>query len=599
MNSFILALTCTLMSLMITILYFGKSRALNEETKVYKFFCIGSLASSVLETVFLPIGFYDTTGWMVDIIGYLYYFSIYFWVITLANYAFVISVPKINKLIVPHTVVSCLVYVFFMLNFPIELHRGTNFGDSCLYGKIDYMTAALFTVYFFAIVVIVATHFDKKIIRKYIPIFSFIAIVGIVGVMQFLFRGILLVTAGQMFITYMMYFTMENPDMRLVAQIEAEKKKVEEVNKSKMQFLSSMSHEIGTPLNVITGLSQSILNKTDAGNEKLHKDTLEIRKSARDLSEIAQNMIDMCRLEDENVEIDEHDYDVFEIIDDVISTNEYRIIGKNVTFLKNISPDIPSKLIGDSKCIQLILNNILSNAFKYTHIGFVELTVSADTKDDVCHLMFKVSDTGKGMDEAELSNMFISFSRGESVKNSSISGTGLGLAITKKIVNALNGTIEVQSEENKGSTFTVNLDQKIAESGNVSFAEGTSLKEFGPRNILIVDDSAINVSVCKTVLSNSDFVLTGAYSGEECLEMINGGEAFDLIFMDIMMPQMNGIETLGHLKKIEGFNTPVVALTADVARNSAQHYKEKGFTDFLGKPYTVKEMRELLTRVFE
>ena len=379
-----------------------------------------------------------------------------------------------------------------------------------------------------------------------------------------------------------------------------------------------MSHEIRTPLNAIVGLSEDIASYSDQVPKEVVEDTEDIKNASDTLLEIVGNILDINKIETENVELVLKEYNFKEEIYKLVKILIKKIETKPVDFELNFALDIPEILIGDKAHVKTIINNLLSNAIKYTEKGKISLTVKCINKNDVSNLIISVRDTGRGIKKENVEKLFNKFERLDEDRNTTIEGTGLGLAITKSLVNLMNGTINVQSTFGEGSIFIVNLPQKISkitdtslEAKNYNFYQKSTFVENNENvevlsddisqenkiKILIVDDNKLNVKVVFKLLTGLPYTIEECYSGQECLNKIKEGNHYDLILMDIMMPEKSGEDTLNELKNIPNFTTPVIALTADVVAGANEKYINEGFSDYLGKPFKKEELTEKINRV--
>ena len=265
-------------------------------------------------------------------------------------------------------------------------------------------------------------------------------------------------------VCFMMYFTIENPDVDKKVY-NAAKNQAIKAGRVKEDFLSSMSHELRTPLNAIVGLSQMI--EAESNQEEIKSDAKDIVIASQDLLELVSSILNANSIENNTLDLELGEYDLNEINDHLTKMIEIRLRDRDVKLETNFSKEIPTKLYGDSDKIKTIITNLLSNAIKYTNSGTINFNVSCTNKNDICKLEIIVKDTGRGMSKEQLNNLFTNFNRREEDKDSDIKGVGLGLAITKSLVDLMEGTINVESEENVGTTFTVRLNQKIIEHNNI------------------------------------------------------------------------------------------------------------------------------------
>jgi CheY-like chemotaxis protein/HPt (histidine-containing phosphotransfer) domain-containing protein len=383
-------------------------------------------------------------------------------------------------------------------------------------------------------------------------------------------------------------------------------------NDAKSQFLANMSHEIRTPINGIIGMNTMLLDEIEDGNiDEARKCAININSASQTLLSIINDILDISKIESGKMELIPVEYEVFDVLNDCYNMTLSRAAEKGLVFEMDIDSGIPSVMYGDEVHLRQIINNLLSNAVKYTHVGKIVLRVKElSRKDNSVELDIEIEDTGIGIREEDMDKLFMNFTRLDEKKNRNIEGTGLGLPLTEKLVKLMGGNISVKSEYGKGSVFTVNLSQNIINSeaiGNFEdkYSEFISRKKENSLNILIpdakilvVDDMEMNVLVVKGLLKRTMAEIDTAFSGEECLDMINR-KRYDLILLDHMMPEMDGIETFERMRAEKyslNKDTPVIILTANAVVGAREMYLEKGFTDYLSKPVAQKELIEMLYR---
>lgn len=443
--------------------------------------------------------------------------------------------------------------------------------------------------------------FSKKII---VFLFAFLSLIGII--ISWVNPSVSINSSIMGLVIALIYFTMENPDLKIINELEKDKEEANEASKAKTDFLSNMSHDIRTPMNAIIGFSESLLTENMPINQK--NEVQSIYDAASTLLGIINNILDVSRIESGKEEKKETTYEMRKIIMQLSSVITAKLDQNKVKLNINISSDVPKFMIGDELKIYQILMNILSNAAKYTDEGHIDFNITSENVGDMATVKFSVADTGIGIKESDYDKLFVKFSRIHNQENyNEVEGTGLGLVITKKLVELLGGTISFTSKYKVGTTFTVVLPQKIdfnaieKEEVNTQTKVSTTNVHFDGSlyDILIVDDNILNLKVAQRILSDYKFNITCLQSGAEAIEKIKGGARYDLIFLDHMMPLMDGIQTLKTLKNLEGVKIPpVIALTANAMVGMKEFYLKEGFDGYISKPINREELQVLLNNIF-
>jgi signal transduction histidine kinase len=436
--------------------------------------------------------------------------------------------------------------------------------------------------------------------KKNLPMVAFVVLIVPITYLQMTNPQFLLMSGLISFIVVIMYHTIENPDLKMINQLNLLKQQAENANLAKTNFLSSMSHEIRTPLNAIVGFSECIAHADDLDSAK--DDAKDVITASQNLLEIVNGILDISKIEADKMEIVESDYEIGKVLTDVTKLIAPRIVEKPIEFKTNFAGDIPYMLRGDRGKITQIITNLLTNAAKYTEKGVINFNVSCVNVNKECKLVISVEDTGRGIKPEKIDKLFQKFERLDEDKNTTLEGTGLGLAITKKLIEMMGGKIVVQSKYEQGSNFTVYLKQNIVKltkditNENLSMVETIEELDYSNKKILIVDDNNLNLKVASRLLQVFKVQVETVFSGFECLDKINNGEKFDLILMDDMMPKMSGGETLQKLKQIDNFKIPVVALTANAISGMKEKYLEEGFDGYLAKPIERPELNKIIRK---
>jgi signal transduction histidine kinase/CheY-like chemotaxis protein/HPt (histidine-containing phosphotransfer) domain-containing protein len=398
-------------------------------------------------------------------------------------------------------------------------------------------------------------------------------------------------------------------------ELKAALEEATRANSAKSDFLARMSHEIRTPMNAILGISEiQLQNKTiPTGTEEAFE---QIYDSGNLLLHIINDILDFSKIEAGKREIVSAKYDIPSLINDTVQLNLLRYESKPLEFKLDLDANTPLELYGDELRIKQILNNLLSNAFKYTDTGEIRLSVNAEPIKDVeevITLIFRISDTGQGMSEDQVAKIFDEYSRFNMETNRSITGTGLGMSIVKGLIDMMGGKIVVESKAGKGTTFTIHLPQEKTGSAVCGAELADNLRNFHFHNalnskkaqvvreympygsVLVVDDVASNLYVAKGLLTPYGLRIETAPSGIETIDRIKAGSVYDIVFMDHMMPVMDGMEAVKIIRDM-GYTHPIVALTANAVVGQSDIFLENGFDGFISKPIDSREMDAALKR---
>ena len=576
----ILPTGCIMFSLLLNIVYFSKKRLNNIENKIYKYILITNFISLIFEFICTYFTF-NMVNLISPIIIKIYLLILLLYMSLLSIYISVItkSTEKLekskNKIKLSY-LIFYLIFAFFIIIGEVDFNI-TSLGASATGSSVSvlYIQSTICPLLWLLNIFINRSHNN---IQKLMPFISYLVIALPISLVQLYNPGMLLVTPMETFVTMLMYFTIENPDVKMLKEMELAKTDAEKANRAKSDFLSSMSHEIRTPLNAIVGFSECI-------------------KTSNSLEEAKDNANDIITASNTLLEIVNSKYESKKLLNDVATLIKPKMDEKALDFQISISEDIPEVLYGDHTNLKKIITNLLSNAAKYTDSGFVKYDVKCINNNKTTRLIISVEDSGRGIKKENIDKLFTKFQRLDEDRNTTIEGTGLGLAITKQLVELMGGKIVVHSDYKKGSKFTVIIDQKIE---NESIKKDEKKKQtkldLKGKKILIVDDNTLNLKVAAKFLEIYKPEVETVESGFACLEKVKDNN-YDLILLDDMMPKMSGVETLKKLKENEDFKTPVVVLTANAISGMKEKYLKEGFDDYLAKPINKEELKNILEKV--
>lgn len=589
--------------LMFIIFYFSKERLNTLDTKMYSCILVTNIIGIMIDVFgYFIFKIYGSESFISILISKFYLVYYFLWAYFFLLYIFVISFREKTKYLLqkkftkPSIILTSIIISLIVLIMPIQITYEDNVAYSS--GLSVNMVYGLCFIMVGIMLYCLLRNLKKISTKEYIPLLTFMVLSTFCMIIQKTYPEITLMLMCHSIVTSLMYFTIENPDVKMVKELEVAKNEAEKANHAKSEFLSSMSHELRTPLNAIVCFSELLESKEglDSESKDFAKD---IVSASHNLLDLVNGVLDISKIEAGKMELINKEYNSQELFNSLSTMVIPRIGDKPIDFKTVIASDIPPVLKGDTGKLKQIILNLLTNAVKYTDKGFIKYRVECinDFKNNKTKLIITITDTGRGIKKEDIDRLFKKFERLEEDRNTSIEGTGLGLAITEGLAELMGGKITVISDYGKGSTFKFVVIQEIVnvevkeEKSNITSSDYNT---FEGKKALIVDDSKLNLKVAENVLKNFLVTTESVTSGLECLSCVNS-KKYDIIFMDIMMPNMSGVEVLRKLRE-NGVNTPVIALTADAIEGQEEKYMSEGFDGYISKPINKEKLSYVLNK---
>ena len=582
-------------SLLINIVYFSSKRLRSIENKIFEKIMLTNFVG-----VLLAIGSYFTIknidrfellntfvskGYIIYLLTWLTLFSVYIFVISIKEGKDKKS--EVNKIINLFGILY-LIFLIIIIIKPLYYHNIN--GAIYSYGPSANVMYIVSIVYITVWLIRLSTNIKRIRDKKYLPIFAFMGLGLVVMIIQKQHPELLLMTSMETFIVFLMYHTIENPDMQIIEEVHRAKEISDNANEEKSMFLYNMTNEIRGITRDIDYSADNILEEVD--NKKV--DVLNIGNSAREIKNntarfttMTNEILDISQM-DSNIKIYNDKYNVKIIIKELVQIYKKKAEDKGISFRTNIASDIPPYLYGDSMGLKKALSIILDNSVKYTSSGFIDFDVSTIIKRDIARLVITVEDSGSGIKAEDLNKIF-----NKKVNDNERLNIKYNLYNAKRLVILMGGTIIPSSVYGRGTTIKVVLDQKIADMDD---ALDKYESVYDKKSILLVDDNVSSGKIFTKMLKDTNIELSIVTSGKECLDKIRNKDKYDLILLDEDMEPLDGITVMRKLKEIRTFNTKTILLTKNNDYEYNDDYLEYGFDGYLLKPIDKDKLFELIDK---
>lgn len=558
-------------TMLTSIVYFSKNRINNSENAVYEKLLSITPIGLLLEIGCNVTAIYKMNDLISSIISRLYLIFILIWLTTFTLYILTITKykgdklteyknSKIRKSIIIGSIFSILLLIFLPIDFVLEKNSAYLGGMG-----IVFLLAITFLLIILDFILFIK-YFKNMTFREKVPMLLLLLLIGGLLLVNNIAPEIQIISSSFALITVIMYFTIENPDKKLLEEIHMSKKIADAANEDKSMLIYNMMNEVKSIASDINKSSEVILNSNNLEENRFF--AREIISSNNKLYSMANNIYNIDVIDDINVKTVKNKYNINLLLKEVISKNKELFEDKDISFRFNIDSNLPNTLYGDSINLKNVLNTIIGNSYKYTDKGYVELSVNAILKKDIVRLIIKIEDSGIGIKAEDLDKCLN--------KNTKDQNSLYG---ARKTINIIGGNLLISSEYNKGTIVTIILDQKIYTNNKDNYDNYVNNKK-----ILIIDDNNSSIKLISKILDKHNILYDSSNLGKEALDRIRKGDKYDLILLDEDMPYMNGISVMNKFSKIKGFDTKVILLTKNSNIIYDDIYKDSGFCDYIIKP---------------
>ena len=583
-------------SMLLMTVYFRKKVFKSKENKVYSILVVVSFFELIVEFILDFVGsMYKEIPNVSYFVARLFSFGVELWITILLCYVLFVclSIKKKERYIpVVRNIAIVLMIIFTTLNFILPLNFKYDGYIAYTYGpsvNIIYLSAFLYS--FIGIIALIRNIKNIKD-KRFFPILIFLIVGGIASYIQYMNPGLLLATPIHAFITFLMYFTIENPDVKMIEEYHKAKEISDNVNEDKTMFLYNMTNDIRLITKDINYNTDAAIN--EMSNKKLDKDLVNdylraIKENTARFTTMTNEILDVDSIDSASIKVYDDKYNIKLLLKKIVTLYSDECSKKGLTFRSDIASDLPEYLYGDNLGLKNVLISILDNSIKYTKEGYIELNVNTIIKNNIARLIITIEDSGVGISPDEMDSIF--YKRKEEIDGSNMKSN---LFTARKLITLMGGTIIPSSNYGNGTTMKIVLDQKIVEEANEKYNKYESF--YDEKKILLVDDNISTEKIISKLIRDTNIKLDYVSLGKEALDKIRGKEKYDLILLDEVMDPLDGVTVMKKFKDIRNFKTNVILLTRNNEYEYNEEYLKYGFSGYLLKPISKDKLFEIIDK---
>ncbi len=583
--------------ILLMVVFFCKKKINSIETKIYGIMLICSCIDVLLVILEVSFGYMNLASIPYDLLKLLNKIDMIYYVLwptLLFLYMYYITYKNEQKYMQFRNFCFILDAIFIIIEFLLPINIINNNGEMGVDGMATNFVLLIATIYFIAILVVILRNFKSIKLKKCIPYITLIIFMVLAIYLRNLSPTLIVIPAIMVYIDMIMYFTIENPDLKLLNEFYRVRKKEENNNDAKNEFLANISKDIKTPIANIKAISSEALNSNDP--EILKNEIRKIQSSTSTLSQLVSNILDISDIEKQKLGIKMNKYQVYNMFN-VISKSFEKTVDSNIEYRFNYDKSIPDFLYGDSIRIKQIVNIILENSREYTEKGFIELRVNSIIKNDICRLIITIEDSGIGISSDKLDHLFDKEKIYSDKTLKIIDDNKNNLGIAKSIIDLMNGSITVNSELGIGTKITIAIDQIINKENKTNIEETVDQYEkmlLKKKKVLLVISSPELSKKINSYLKKSSYDIIEVIGGQPCLEKLRNKEKYNIILIEENLQKLSSEDTLIKIKDTPGYKIPVVLISNNKGFGMKEMYQEKGYKDVIFMPIKKNELLEII-----